>query len=47
MLEICCPAILKQLDITFKQYVDTGVFLYEWEKGNILPIHRKGDKKTL
>ena len=47
MLKICGPAILKPLDIIFKQCVDTGVFPSELNKGNIVPIHKKGDKQTL
>ena len=42
-----CPSILKLLDIVFKQCVDASVFLCEWKKGNIVPIHKKGDKQTL
>ena len=41
------PAILKSLDIIFKQCVNTGVFPSKWKKGNIVPIYRKGDKQTL
>ena len=47
MLKICGPAIFKLLDIIFKQCVDTGVFSSEWKKGNIVLIHKKGDKQTL
>ena len=47
MLKICGSAIFKLLDIIFKQCVDTGVFSSEWKKGNIVLIHKKGDKKTL
>ena len=31
----------------FKQCVDTGIFPSEWKKGNIVHIHKKGDKQTL
>ena len=47
MLKMCGFAIYKTLAITFKQCVDTGIVLSEWEKGNIVPIHKKGDKQTL
>ena len=46
-LKICSPAILKPLEIIFKQCVDTSVLTSEWKKGNIVPIHKKGDKQTL
>ena len=44
MLKVCAPAILKPLDIIFKQCVDIGVFLSGWKKGNIFYIHKKGGK---
>ena len=47
MLKICGSAIYKPLAIIFKQCVDTGIFPSEWKKGNIVPIHKKGDKQTL
>ena len=46
MLKICGSAIYKSLAIIFKQCVDAGIFPSEWKKGNILPIHQKGDKQT-
>ena len=47
MLKVCGSAIYKPLAIIFKQCVDTGIFPSEWKKGNIVPIHKKGDKQTL
>ena len=47
MLRICGSAIYKPLAIIFKQCVDTVTFSPEWENGNIVPIHKKGDKQTL
>ena len=47
MLKTCGFAIYKPLAIIFKQCVDTGTFLSEWKKGNIVPIHKKSDKQTL
>ena len=47
MLKMCGSAIYKPLAIIFKQCVDTGIFPFEWKKGNIVPIHKKGDKQTL
>ena len=31
----------------FKQCADTCIFPSEWKKGNIVPIHKRGDKQTL
>ena len=47
MLKLCGSAIYKTLVIIFKQSVDTGISPSEWKKGNIVPIHKKGDKQTL
>ena len=47
MLKICGSAIYKPLVIIFKKCLDTGIFLSEWKKGNIVPIHKNGDKQTL
>ena len=47
MLKIYGSAIYKPLAIILKQWVDTGIFPSEWKKGNIVPIHKKGDKQTL
>ena len=47
MLKICGSAIYKPLAIIFKQCVDTGIFPSAWKKGNIVPIHKKGDKQIL
>ena len=46
MLKVCGPSIYKPL-IIFNQCLETGVFPSEWKKGNIVPIHKKGDKQTL
>ena len=45
MLKVCDPSIYKPLQIIFNQYL--GVFLSEWKKGNIVSIHKKGDKQIL
>ena len=35
------------LEMIFKQCVETCVFPSEWKKANIVPIHKKGTKKAL
>ena len=47
MLKICGSSIYKPLEMIFKQCIGTGVFPSESKKGNIVPIHKKGDKQTL
>ena len=47
MLKICGSSIYKPLEMIFKQCIETGLFPSEWKKGNTVPIHKKGDKKTL
>ena len=47
MVKICGPSIYKPLEIIFNQCLETGVFPSEWKKGNIVPIHKKGDKQML
>ena len=45
--KICGSTIYRPLEITFKEALSTGLFLSEWKKGNIVPIHKKGDKQVL
>ena len=45
--KICGPAIFKPIPIIFKQCVNTSVFQSVSEKGNIVPIHKKGNKQIL
>ena len=47
MLKVRGPSIYKPLEIIFNQCLETGVFPSEWRKGNIVPIHKKGNKQTL
>ena len=45
--KVCGPSIYRPLEIIFNQFLQTGVFLSEWKKGNIVIIHKKGDKQML
>ena len=47
MLKVCGTSVYKPLEIIFNQCLETGVFPSEWKKGNIVPIHKKGDKQIL
>ena len=45
MLKMCDSAIVKPLTILSKNCISLGIFLDNWKKSNICPIHKKGDKK--
>ena len=47
MLKICSDSICVLLGMFFKQALLTGMFPSEWKKGNIGPIHKKGDKQNI
>ena len=47
MLKICGSTIYGPLEIIFKEALSTGLFPLEWKKGNVVPIHKKGDKQIL
>ena len=47
MVKICGPSIYKPLEIIFNECLKTGVFPSEWKLGNIVPVHKKGDKRML
>ena len=47
MLEICGDSICVPLEMIFKQALLTGVFPSERKKGNIVPIHKKGNRQNI
>ena len=47
MIKICGDSICVLLEMIFKQSLLTGVFPLELKKGNIAPIHKKGDKQNI
>ena len=47
MLKICGDSIRVPLEMVFKQVLLTGVFPSECKKGNIVLIHKKGDKQNI
>ena len=47
MLKICGDTICKPLELIFKQALTTGVFPFEWKKGNIVACYKKDDKQNL
>ena len=47
MLKICCSSIYGPLQLIFKEALSNGLFPSNWKKGNIAPIHKKGNKPIL
>ena len=47
MLKRCSSSIYGPLQLIFKEALSTGLFPSSWKKGNIIPIHKKGDKQIL
>ena len=47
MLKICGSSIYGPLELIFKEALSAGLFPSNLKKGNIVPIHRKGDKQIL
>ena len=45
MLKLCGSSNFEPLEIIFNQCLETGVFTSEWKKGDVAPIHKKGDNK--
>ena len=38
---------LQTIEIIFKEALSTSLFPSEWKKGNIVPVHKNGDKQVL
>ena len=47
ILKICGSTIYRPLERIFKEAVSTNLLPFEWKKGNIVPILKKGDKQVL
>ena len=41
MINICGKSICKPLQLIFSQCIDTGSFLLEWKKDNVVPVHER------
>ena len=46
ILKICGSSINKPLEMMFKQCIETGVFLSEWQNANIISIHKKSGQRN-
>ena len=47
MLKLCGESIYKPLNLIFKSCLETGQFPSDWEKANVVPVFKKGDKQLL
>ena len=47
MLQLCGNSICKPLELILRQAMESGSFPSEWQKGNVVPIHKKDDKQCL
>ena len=47
MLQLCGNSICKPLELIFQQAMESGSFPSERQKGNVVPIHKKNDIKTM
>ena len=47
MLKLLTPSICKPLTLLFENCLTSGEFPNLWKKGNIVPVHKKGDKQLI
>ena len=47
MLKLCGEAVCRSLNIIFKICLNTGKFPPKWTKGNVVPIHKKDDRRNV
>ena len=47
ILKICDSSIIKQLSIIFNNLLNSGIFPTLWKEANVIPIHKKGDKRDI
>ena len=47
MIKICDTSICRPLKSIFQACLESGKFPNEWEKANVVPVHKKGDKQVL
>ena len=47
MLKICGKTICKPLKFIFRECLNTGLFLLQWKKANLVPVYKNGDKQCL
>ena len=46
-MKICDASIYKPLELIFRSSLEIWKLHTEWKKANVVPAHKKGDKKNL
>ena len=47
MIKICDTSIRRPLKLIFQSCLESRKFPTEWEKANVVPVHKKSDKRIL
>ena len=47
MIKTCGDSITFPLKLLFKSMINVGVFPNDWNKSNVVPIHKKGSKNLI
>ena len=47
MIKLCGKSIVKPLSMIFNNCIDTGTFPDIWNRSDIIPVHKKGDKQIV
>ena len=47
MIKLCGNSICNPLSIIFNDCLNEGKFPHEWEKANVVPVQKKGNKKSV
>ena len=47
ILKICSNSIYKPLPSIFRSCIENGELPFEWNKANVVPVHKKSNKQTL
>ena len=47
MIKICDKSLIKPLILIFKNYFRTSCYPEIWKRSNIIPVHKKNDKRLV
>ena len=45
MLNLCGSSIIKPFSLLFSNCLGGGTFPNDWEKANVIPLHKKGNNQ--